>query len=237
MTTKAAEKYQQAPLSSAIEDYLKTIYLLMHEETHTSQDAVSTQALAMRLGVAPPSVTAMIKKLAALKLVQHVPYQGFCLSKTGEKIALEVLRHHRLVETYLAQVLGLGWHEVHDEAERWEHVLGDEVEEQMAKALGHPERDPHGAPIPSVDGKMPRDIWLRLPQAMPGKVYIVCRVYDESTSLLQHLQELDIKPGSEIKVLRSEQTEGVLHLKINGQDKIIGLAPAETVAVRESKCI
>jgi DtxR family Mn-dependent transcriptional regulator len=216
-----------------MEDYLKTIYLLLHEENEESRDAVATQSLAARLGVAPPSATAMIKKLAALKLVQHVPYQGVCLSRAGEKIALEILRHHRLVETYLAQVLGMGWHEVHDEAERWEHVLGEGVEEQMAKALGHPERDPHGAPIPSLDGKMPRDAWLRLPQATPGKTYIVCRVYDESTSLLQHLQELGVKPGTEIKVLRSEQTEGVLHLKINGREKIIGLAPAETVAVGE----
>jgi len=223
----------KAPLSSALEDYLKTIYLLLHEENQESRDAVSTQSLAARLNVKPPSVTAMIKKLATLQLVEHVPYQGVCLSHAGEKIALEVLRHHRLVETYLAQVLGLGWHEVHDEAERWEHVLGDEVEEQMAKALGHPERDPHGAPIPSIDGKMPRDIWLRLPQAEPGKTYTVCRVFDESTSLLQHLHELGVKPGSKIKVLRSEQSEGVLHLKINGHEKIIGLAPAETVAVSE----
>ena len=106
---------------------------------------------------------------------------------------------------------------------------------RVAKALGNPERDPHGAPIPSIDGKMPRDSWLRLPQAEPGKTYIVCRVFDESTSLLKHLHELGVKLGSKIKVLRSEQTEGVLHLKINGQNKIIGLAPAETVAVSESK--
>ena len=224
---------RKAPLSSALEDYLKTIYLLLHEENHENVDAVSTQSLAARLNVKPPSATAMIKKLASLQLVEHVPYQGVCLSEAGEKIALEVLRHHRLVETYLSQILGMGWHEVHDEAERWEHVLGDEVEEQMAKALGHPERDPHGAPIPSIDGKMPRDAWLRLPQAEAGKTYEVCRVFDESTSVLQHLHELGIKPGAEITVLRSEHAEGVLHLKINGDDKIIGLAPAATVAVSE----
>jgi DtxR family Mn-dependent transcriptional regulator len=217
-----------------MEDYLKTIYLIRCEENDANEDAVSTQDLAARLGVRPPSATAMIKKLAALKLVEHAPYQGVRLKPAGEKIALEIVRHHRLVETYLAQVLGMGWHEVHDEAERWEHVLGDEVEEQMAKVLGHPERDPHGAPIPSLDGKMPRDAWLRLPQATPGKSYRVCRVYDESTSVLRHLHELGIMPGSKIKVLRSEQAEGVLHLKINGHDKIIGLTPAETVAVSES---
>ncbi|MEO6908084.1 MAG: metal-dependent transcriptional regulator [Abditibacteriaceae bacterium] len=224
----------KAPLSSALEDYLKTIYLLLHEENVESQDAVSTQALAARLGVKPPSATAMIKKLASLQLVEHVPYQGVCLSGAGEKVALEVLRHHRLVETYLSQVLGLGWHEVHDEAERWEHVLGEGVEEQMAKALGNPERDPHGAPIPSIDGKMPRDAWLRLPQAEPGKTYTVCRVYDESTSLLQHLHELGITPGVHIKVLRAEATEGVLHLKVNNHHQIMGLAPASVVAVMES---
>jgi DtxR family Mn-dependent transcriptional regulator len=109
------------------------------------------------------------------------------------------------------------------------------VEEQMAKALGYPERDPHGAPIPSVDGKMPRDVWLRLPMAAAGKKYTVCRVFDESTSVLKHLHELGIKPGAKINVMKSERAEGVLHVKINGQSKIIGFAPAETVAVRESK--
>lgn len=224
----------KAPLSSAMEDYLKTIYLIRCEENAAGEDTVSTQALAERLNVRPPSATAMIKKLAALQLVEHAPYQGVCLKPAGEKIALEIVRHHRLVETYLAQVLGLGWHEVHDEAERWEHVLGEEVEEQMAKALGHPERDPHGAPIPSIDGKMPRDAWLRLPQAVSGKTYTVCRVYDESTSVLRHLHELGVVPGAEIQVLRSETSEGVLHLKINGHSKIIGLQPATTVAVAES---
>lgn len=227
------KKNSSAPLSSAMEDYLKTIYLIRCEENEDGNSAVSTQALAERLEVRPPSVTAMIKKLAALKLVDYAPYQGVSLRPAGEKIALEIVRHHRLVETYLAQVLGMGWHEVHDEAERWEHVLGDEVEEQMAKVLGHPERDPHGAPIPSVDGKMPRDIWLRLPQVSAGKTYTVCRVYDESTSVLRHLHELGVVPGAIIKVERSESSEGVLHLKIDGKSKIIGLAPAHTVAVLE----
>jgi len=225
---------RKAPLSSALEDYLKAIYLIRCEENAVDENAVSTQALAERLGVRAPSVTAMIKKLAGLHLVEYAPYQGVCLKPAGEKIALEIVRHHRLVETYLAQVLGMGWHEVHDEAERWEHVLGDEVEEQMAKALGHPERDPHGAPIPSIDGKMPRDAWLRLPQATPGKTYTVCRVYDESTSLLQHLHELGVTPGAHIKVLRAEAMEGVLHLKVNNHPRIIGLAPASVVAVTES---
>src|SRR5690606_39879727 len=148
-------------LSAAAEDYLKTIYKLRDDDAPTT-----TQAVAARLSVAPPSATAMIKKLAAMKLVRHTPYRGVELTEAGEKIALEVIRHHRLIETYLAEVLGVAWDKVHDEAERWEHVLSEEVEAKMAAALGNPTRDPHGAPIPALDGSVPRDGWTRLSEAV-----------------------------------------------------------------------
>jgi DtxR family Mn-dependent transcriptional regulator len=213
-------------LSPACEDYLKTIYKL-----RCDGETVTTQAVAARLGVAPPSATAMIKKLASLKLARHEKYYGVELTPAGEKIALEVIRHHRLIETYLADVLGLEWDKVHDEAERWEHILSDEVEAKMAAALGHPTRDPHGAPIPSLDGDMARDGWLRLSEASAGTAATVRRVSDENADLLRHLHDLNLVPGCEIEVLRAAPAEGVLQLRVAGKRKTIGALPAQAVFV------
>lgn len=213
-------------LSSAAEDYLKTIYKL-----RSDADAVTTQAVAARLAVAPPSATAMIKKLAAMKLVRHTPYRGVELTEAGEKIALEVIRHHRLIETYLAEVLGVAWDKVHDEAERWEHVLSEEVEAKIAAALGHPTRDPHGAPIPTLEGTVPFDGWPRLSDSTAGTIATVRRVSDESAELLRHLREMNLVPGAEIEVLRAEAAEGVLQLRIEGKRKTIGAAPAQAVFI------
>lgn len=219
-------------LSAACEDYLKTIYKL-----RSDGETVTTQAVAARLDVAPPSATAMIKKLASLKLARHEKYRGVELTPAGEKIALEVIRHHRLVETYLAEILGLDWDKVHDEAERWEHVLSEEVEAKMAAALGYPTRDPHGAPIPTLEGSVAQDGWLRLSETSAGTAATVRRVSDESADLLRHLQEVNLVPGREIEVLRAAPMEGVLQLRVAGKRKTIGLAPAQAVfvEVRESR--
>ena len=213
-------------LSPASEDYLKTIYKLREGD-----EAVTTQALASRLHVAPPSATSMMKKLASLKLVRHEKYRGVELTPAGEKIALEVIRHHRLIETYLAEVLGVAWDKVHDEAERWEHVLSEEVEAKMAEALNHPARDPHGAPIPSIDGEVARDGWERLSDSKAGTLATVRRVSDENAELLRHLREINLVPGTPLEVLRATPAEGVLLLKISGKRKTIGLAPARAVFV------
>src|SRR5437867_7774832 len=130
--------------TESVQNYLKTIYELQHE-----QGRVATTLLADRLGVAPASVTGMIKKLAGMHLVTHEPYQGVVLTEAGERIALEVIRHHRLIERYLAEALGVPWDEVHEEAEKWEHVLSEEMEERIDAMLGHPTTDPHGTPIPA----------------------------------------------------------------------------------------
>ncbi|HEY5595983.1 MAG TPA: metal-dependent transcriptional regulator, partial [Candidatus Bipolaricaulota bacterium] len=137
---------------------------------------VSTTALAEQLGVSPASVTGMVKKLAEMKLVGHEPYQGVALTKAGSKIALEVIRHHRLVELYLAEALGVPWDQVHEEAEKWEHVLSEELEERIDQALGHPTTDPHGAPIPSRDGKVVRRSSVRLTSLKPGQLAQVVEV-------------------------------------------------------------
>lgn len=215
-------------LSSAAEDYLKTIYKLRSDE---SEGAVTTQEIAGRLEVSAPSATGMIKKLAAMGLVRHTPYRGVELTEAGEKIALEVIRHHRLIETYLAEVLGVPWDKVHDEAERWEHVLSEDVEERIAEALGHPTHDPHGAPIPTLEGTLPRNGWTRLSELVSGTKAIVRRVSDESAELLRHLREVNLVPGVEIEVLRAVAAEGVLHLRIAGDERTIGHAPANEVFV------
>ncbi len=137
----------RAPLSSAVEDYLKAIHTL----GATSSAPVTTQALADHLNIAPASATNMAKRLAAMGLAHHTPYRGIELSQTGERIAVEVVRHHRIIETFLSEVLGLDATKVHAEAERWEHVLSEEVEALMMAKLGHPEFDPHGQPIPTSE--------------------------------------------------------------------------------------
>ncbi len=137
-------------LTDAIQDYLREIYKL-----GTEKSPVSVSALAKRLGVSPASASAMVKKLAALDLAVHEPYRGIALTPAGEKVALEVIRHHRLLELYLAETLGVDVDEVHDEAERLEHVISEELEERIDKALGFPTHDPHGDPIPDANLEWP----------------------------------------------------------------------------------
>jgi DtxR family Mn-dependent transcriptional regulator len=135
----------KAPLSSSIQDYLKSIYWLQN-----SEERLSISSLARREGVSAASASAMVKKLAALELLDHEPYRGFRLTEAGEKVALEVIRHHRLLELYLAETLGLDVENVHDEADRLEHVISEELEERIDRALGYPTHDPHGDPIPNA---------------------------------------------------------------------------------------
>lgn len=221
----------RAPLSSAVEDYLKTIYALREEAAREGGTTVSTQALAQRLGVAPPSASAMLKKLDALGLAHHEPYRGVQLSAAGEKIALEIVRHHRIIETFLAQVLGLEWDKVHDEAERLEHVLSETLEAKMAEVLGHPTRDPHGAPIPSPDGAVDYGEETRLCDAAAGFAGRICRVADENGELLRHLSELGLQIGAGVQVTRAQSIEGVLRLRVNGREQVVGTAPARAVWV------
>lgn len=218
----------RAPLSPAVEDYLKTIYSLWQE---TQQGSVTTQMLANRMGVAAPSATAMVKKLALMKLARHTPYRGVELTPDGERIALEVIRHHRILETYLAEVLGLDWDLVHEEADRLEHVLSEEVEARMAAALGHPLRDPHGSPIPSLEGKIVRENETRLSDARAGESLTILRVDDESPELLRHLSSLGLRPQVQVEVLRAVPAEGVLRLRVNGVDHVLGSVPAQSVFV------
>lgn len=217
-------------LSAATEDYLKTILHLREEApTSSSSEAITTQAIASRLDVAAPSATAMIKKLASLNLVRHTPYRGVELTAEGEKIALEVTRHHRLSESFLTQILGLDWDKAHVEAEKWEHVLSEEVEARMAAMLGHPTHDPHGSPIPTLEGKMPRENGEPLAQMPAGTRARVKRVSDEDAAVLRYLHSVGLVPGARIEILRAIAAEGVMQIRVGDSERTVGLSPANAV--------
>jgi DtxR family transcriptional regulator, Mn-dependent transcriptional regulator len=183
-------------ITGVMQDYLKAIYKLQQ-----GRDAVSTSEIAERLGVSAASATNMVKRLARLRLAAYSPYQGFVLTPAGDKIALEIIRHHRLIELYLAQHLGVPLDQVHGEAERMEHVLSDEVEARMATALGNPVHDPHGDPIPSMDGTV-RDVrYPKLETLAPGARGVVAHVSDHSPALLRRLAHLGVLPGAVLTML------------------------------------
>ena len=192
------------PLTESQQDYLKQIFLL-----GGTRGSVSTQALAGRLGVRPASVTGMVQRLAQLGLVEHRRYRGVRLTPTGGRVALEMLRHHRLLETFLATTLGYSWDEVHDEAERLEHVISERFEERIAKVLGHPTHDPHGDPIPDADLRFPegRGAVPMTSFAAPGAGTII-RVSAQDRDSLNLLQRLGLVPGTRIDVLE-ETSDGV----------------------------
>ncbi|MBN2551005.1 MAG: metal-dependent transcriptional regulator [Anaerolineales bacterium] len=184
-----------ASLTPAIQDYLKQIYALSENE-----QPASTNALAESLGIAPASVTGMVQKLAAFDppLVNYHKHRGVTLTSAGERAALEVIRRHRLLETWLAQSLGYTWDEVHEEACRLEHVISEKFEACIAAALGHPQRDPHGDPIPNADLVMPDDKAYPLFSLRPGQQAVVLRVGDESPQFLRHIAELGLVPGARL---------------------------------------
>ncbi|HWL64719.1 MAG TPA: metal-dependent transcriptional regulator [Actinomycetota bacterium] len=203
--------------SPAVQDYLKALHMLEWEGDLPAQGrTVSTQSLAQRLDVSAASATNMLKKLDGLGLVEHVPYKGASLTDDGRKIALEVVRHHRLLETYLAEVIGLPWDEVHAEAEILEHVLSEKLEDRISTLLGDPAADPHGHPIPAKDGSMPRFSSDRLWDIPDGRRTTVERVADEDPAALRYLAEAGIRPGAEIDVLRRGPVDGPLFVRVPG---------------------
>jgi DtxR family Mn-dependent transcriptional regulator len=187
-------------MSPAAQDYLKALYLESEPDSTAEESLVSTTTLSQRLGVSAASATNMLKKLDALGLVSHVPYHGAELSDNGRRVALEVIRHHRLLETYLAEALGVPWDEVHAEAEVLEHVLSEGLEERIAAHLGHPTLDPHGHPIPSKDGIVPRISERRLWDVSIGERVLVERVSDAHPDGLRYLARIGIRPGAALVV-------------------------------------
>src|SRR5574341_1252571 len=204
-------------LSQAVQDYLKTIYKLQEQG-----GAVSTSALAEAMGVAAASATGMVKKLAGLKLARHNPYQGVVLTKAGEKMALEVIRHHRLLELYLAEALGYSWDKVHAEAERLEHVISEEFEEKIFEALGRPTRDPHGDPIPAKDGTMAGVSHDRLSDMEPGATGVIRRVSDRSAEMLRYLALRGMVPDATVEVMEKAPFNGPITVKMGETSHVLG---------------
>ncbi len=215
-------------VSHAMEDYLKAVYRLRDEHGQ-----VTTLKLADELGVTGPSVTNMVKRLHDMHLLRHTRYHGVELTPAGEKIALEVIRHHRLLELYLAESLGYPWDEVHAEAERLEHHVSDELEARMDSALGYPTRDPHGDPIPSREGEIDIVPGTRLLDLAPGETATVVRVSDRDPEQLRYLGGLGLFPGVDVTVVEQLPFEGPIKIRIDAADHIIGRPLAAAVHVAE----
>ena len=212
--------------TKAVEDYLKAIF-----EVEREQGKVSTTVLAERMGVAPASVTGMLKKLDGLHLVTYERYQGVLLTESGRQLALEVIRHHRLVELYLAQAMDVPWDRVHDEAEKWEHVLSEYLEDRIDTLLGHPVSDPHGAPIPGRDGAMPAMSDLKLSDLEPGQTARVAEVSDHDADLLRYLGQMGLYPGTELAVVARAPFNGPVTLQVQGAQHVLGLDAASQIFV------
>lgn len=215
-------------LTRSIQDYLKHIY-----ELSENGGNASTNELAGRLNIAPASVTGMLQRLASSKppLVVYKKHQGVTLTKAGERAALEVIRHHRLLELYLVKALGYSWDEVHHEADKLEHVISEDFESRIADALGQPTRDPHGELIPTADLTMPVDDSRPLSSLRTADTATVKRVSDDDPALLRHLQELGIIPEVKVTVKDFSEFDGNLTLQINGRKSNVVLGRAVTTQV------
>jgi len=222
-------------VTHAMEDYAKAIYALAQRSDGA---AVSTNALAARLDVAPASATAMVKRLAEQGLAEHEPYHGVTLTDKGQRVALEVLRHHRLLERYLAEELGLPWDRVHAEAEVLEHVLSEELEAVIAAKLGNPTVDPHGDPIPSVDLELVDVPTVSLDELPAGGAGQFVRVSDSDPAVLRHLHDCGITLGASVHVVERQPFDGPLLVCFDGQKEPqqmgSGLARVMRVTVEEA---
>lgn len=195
--------------TASVENYLKAIYLL--EET---QDSVTTSALAQYLDISAASATNMVKKLARLKLANHSPYHGVQLTARGEKMALEVIRHHRLIELFLSEALQVPWDCVHAEAEKIEHVISEDLEDRIAAFLGDPARDPHGDPIPTKNGELAHPAFISLLEIPPGQSAKVGRVSDHDPAHLRHFSDLGLVLDAQVDVVKREPFEGPLRVRV-----------------------
>lgn len=218
---------QRAPeLTRSTEDYLKAIY-----ELEKSTGAAQTSAIAEALAVAPPSVSGMVKRLSESGLLDHVPYRGVQLTAAGKRAALRMVRRHRIVETYLTQKLGYDWDSVHQEAERLEHAVSDELVERMAMALGNPRYDPHGAPIPTVAGQIEQPENLLMSEVPVGKVAELRMVSDKDSERLRYIASLGLRPGVSFEVVGRQPFQGPVTIRVAGamREQVIGHELARTL--------
>ncbi len=213
-------------VTSSMEDYLKAAYRLEQDG-----GAVTTLRMAEELGLSGPSVTNMVKRLDELKLVVHNRYHGIALTPSGRSVALEVIRHHRLLELYLSEALGFTLDEVHAEAERLEHHVSEELESRIEQVLGFPQFDPHGDPIPGRDGNLPLITDSALETMVAGEEGRVSRVSDRDPERLRYLFGLGIKPGSHIRVVEYLPFEGPVRVEVDDAEQLLPHSVAQLIRV------
>jgi DtxR family Mn-dependent transcriptional regulator len=213
-----ATRTDTAEVSTAVQDYAKAIWSIAQR----GDAPVSTSAIAERLDVSPASASAMVKRLEALGLVTREPYHGVRLTRGGQRLALEVLRHHRLLELYLAEALGMSWDRVHAEAEVLEHAISPELSELIAAKLGNPTHDPHGDPIPTREGEIDEPPTRSLADLAPGERGVFARVSDSNPDMLRYLSQRGIAPGDELEVVGREPFGGPLTVRTGGRDHALG---------------
>lgn len=204
-------------VTRSVEDYLKTIYRLS-----SGGLPASTSDIAGLLDLSPPSVSGMVKRLSEQGLLEHLPYRGVVLTPTGRRVALRTVRRHRLIESYLVAYLGYSWDAVHDEAERLEHAISDELAERMAAALGNPGVDPHGDPIPTADGDVAEVAGMPLSEVAAGTAVTVRRVNEHEPDRLRYLAELGLVPGAIVTVLERQPFDGPISIRTSAGERSVG---------------
>ena len=212
--------------TESVEDYLKTLYKIQDQA-----DTVTTDALATALRVKQSSVTNMLKKLADMALIHYQPYQGAILTEDGRREALRVLRHHRLVEQFLVQILGLSWDEVHEEAEKWEHVLSPKIVKRIEALLDHPVTDPHGASIPGQDGSMSQPDTILLSELVAGQSAVITEVNDDDPELLRYCASLGLRPGVEIQLIKIGPMGDWMTISLENEEHSLGCQVAAHIQV------
>jgi DtxR family Mn-dependent transcriptional regulator len=212
-------------LSQAVEDYLKTIYKL------EQNDSASTKNIADSLNVSAASVTNMIKRLAKMGFLEYTSYRGVNLTDAGKDIALEIIRHHRLLELYLNKVMGYSWDEVHDEAEQLEHHISEQFEDRIAELLNDPTHDPHGDPIPRKNGQMPKHAVEKLIEADSDTELVVGRVRNQDPELLRYLEEVGLIPGVKIIIKEKAPFNGPITLQVEDKEQVLGYEVASAIYV------
>jgi DtxR family Mn-dependent transcriptional regulator len=228
MTAQAHNAHPKRRTKEGAENYAKALYELQGRD----ESPVGTTAVAERLGVTPASASGMLKRLADEGVVVYEPYHGARLTPEGERIALEVIRHHRLLELFLAEVLDMPWDRVHAEAEVLEHHISEELEELIAAKLGEPALDPHGDPIPDRDLAISADDSVSLTELETGERGVFTRVSDSDASMLRYLAEQSIQPGASLRVIRREPFGGPVVIEIGGRTQPLGAELAENMRVR-----
>ena len=214
-------------LTGQAEDYLKAIY-----ELEQGGAAAATNDIATRLGIAPASVSGMVQRLARLGLVRAARYKGARLTDAGRAVALQLIRRHRIIESYLVERLGFGWEDVHDEAERLEHAASDELIARMAEAIGNPTADPHGAPIPTAAGEVDETRLESIGDLAEGRTVTVIRMSDRDPAFLRYLDAMGIRPGATVRVAARAPFGGPLTLEVDGAEHAVGTAAASRVYIR-----